>query len=92
MVMDKGKITAQGTVAAIKAKVGLKQIRFSGKLEVALSGVSRAESSNGVTTLYATDSDAVIRQLVQQQVPFGGLEVHAVSLEDAFVQLTGGQS
>lgn len=90
VVIDKGKISAEGTVTAIKTKVGLKQIRFSGKLTVELSKVSKIEHSNGNTTLYTTDSDAVIRQLVEQHIPFSDLEVHSVSLEEAFVQLTGG--
>jgi len=88
-VMDHGRLIAEGTVGEIKARVGLRQVRFSAPEVPDLAGVSKLERDNGTVILYTPDSDAVVRQLVQKNVPFRDLEVRAVSLEEAFVALTG---
>lgn len=89
VVINQGRIIAEGTVSQIKGRVGLKQVRYQGHPVPGLAGVSKAEQENGNTILYTADSDSVVRQLVQQNVPFSNLEVQAVSLEQAFVALTG---
>lgn len=88
VVINQGHLTAEGTVAEIKARVGLKRVRYQGEPVPGLVGVSRVEQENGSTILYTADSDAVVRQLVQQNTPFSNLEVQSVSLEQAFVALT----
>lgn len=88
VVINQGHLTAEGTVAEIKARVGLKRVRYQGEPVPGLVGVSRTEQENGSTILYTADSDAVVRQLVQQNTPFSNLEVQSVSLEQAFVALT----
>lgn len=87
-VIDKGQLIAEGTVAEIKARVGLKRVRFSGGEIPKLEGISHYERENGSVTLYTTDSDAAVRQLVKLNIPFSDLEVQPVSLEQAFVALT----
>ena len=89
VVINQGKITAEGTVSEIKARLGLKQVRYQGSPVANLAGVSKVEQKNDTTILYTADSDLVVRGLVQQNVPFSNLEVQSVSLEQAFVALTG---
>ncbi|GEM87392.1 ABC transporter ATP-binding protein [Meiothermus granaticius] len=91
-VINKGRLIAEGSVAEIKARVGLRQVRFTAGEVPQLPGVSRSETENGVVTLYTPDSDAVLRQLVALEVPFSNLEVTPVSLEQAFIALTEGNS
>lgn len=87
-VIDHGRIIAEGTVAQIKARVGLRQVRFRAAEVPPLEGVSKLERQGGSFVLYTPDSDAVVRQLVEQ-VTFSDLEVQPVSLEEAFIALTG---
>ncbi|MER3483827.1 MAG: ABC transporter ATP-binding protein, partial [Meiothermus sp.] len=87
-VIDKGRLVAEGTVAEIKARVGLKRVCFSGSEVPELPSISRSEQENGIITLYTTDSDTVVRQLVARNLPFSELEVQPVSLEQAFFALT----
>jgi ABC-2 type transport system ATP-binding protein len=88
VVINGGRIRAEGTVAEIKARVGLRQVRFQASAVPQIEGVSRLERNNGSFVLYTPNSDAVVRQLVEEQVNFSDLEVKAVSLEEAFVALT----
>ncbi|RIH83945.1 ABC transporter ATP-binding protein [Calidithermus roseus] len=87
-VIDHGRIIAEGTVAQIKARVGLRQVRFRAAEVPPLEGVSKLEHRGGSFVLYTPDSDAVVRQLVGQAT-FSDLEVQPVSLEEAFIVLTG---
>ncbi|MCL6568651.1 MAG: ABC transporter ATP-binding protein [Meiothermus silvanus] len=89
VVIDHGRTVAEGTVGEIKARVGLRQVRFRAPEVPSLEGVNKLERENGTIVLYTPDSDAVVRQLVQKNVPFSDLEVQSVSLEEAFVALTG---
>lgn len=88
-VIDHGRLIAEGTTAQIKARVGLKQVRFAATEIPPLEGVSRLEREGDTFTLYTPDSDAAVRQLVWKNVAFSNLEVRSVSLEEAFAALTG---
>ncbi|MFX7969120.1 hypothetical protein ABTK45_19705, partial [Acinetobacter baumannii] len=70
VVIDHGRTVAEGTVGEIKARVGLRQVRFRAPEVPSLEGVSKLERENGTIVLYTPDSDAVVRQLVQKNVPF----------------------
>ena len=54
-----------------------------------LPNVASVESSLDRHVVYVEDSDAFVASLVRSGVPFRELEVTQVSLEDAFVTLTG---
>ena len=45
-------------------------------------------SPSGATTVLTHDADATVRTLVRRELDFRGLEVHAASLEEAFISLT----
>ncbi len=88
--INQGRVVAAGPVEAIKARMGLKQVRFRAETAPQLPGVVRREEKNGIHTLYTADADELVRHLVHQQIHFKDLEVFQVSLEEAFLLLTGG--
>lgn len=88
VVINAGRITAEGTVGEIKSRVGLRQVRFKAEHIPHLEGVQKLERQNGTLIAYTANSDAVVRQLVERRVDFSDLEVQSVSLEEAFVALT----
>lgn len=93
VVINQGRVVAEGSVEEIKSQMGLKRVRFkTDKAEILskLPGVERIEEKNGIYTLYTTDADELVRNLVRQNVDFEDLEVLQVSLEEAFLVLTGG--
>lgn len=90
VVIHHGKVLIEGSVDAIKARVGLKQVRFSADALPELADVVRVVRDNGRYCLYTADSDAVVRDLVRQGCDFRELEVLPTSLEEAFLVLTGG--
>ena len=88
LVLDDGVIRTQGTVAEIIAESGMMSISFNAKscpqtLEHAATITQTADSF----VLETTNSDALIRELVDKQVPFEHLIVHKSSLEAAFLDI-----
>ena len=92
VVIDSGKVIAEGSVEEIKSRVGLKRVRFRAESLPQLPGVVKSEAENGIYTLYTTDADGLVRNLVGASIAFEGLEVLQASLEEAFLILTGGES
>lgn len=74
VVVDAGRVVADGTVAEVRGRVQRRRVRWR-------EGAERRE-------VLAADADAVVRELVASGAPFRDLEVAAVSLEEAFVALT----
>jgi len=95
VVVNHGKVVADGAGATLKAAVQARYIRFSAEavdrwaLE-ALEGVTDVDVGPGKVQLQSLDSDATIRSLVRAQVRFRDLEVTGADLEAAFFSLTEG--
>ncbi len=89
-VLHQGRVIADGSVAEIKGRVGLKRVRFRAPTVPQLPEVAKVERDQNGITLYTADADQVVRALVRADVPFQDLEVLPVSLEEAFLVLTGG--
>ena len=70
--------------------MGLKRVRFRAPTVPQLPEVAKVERDQNGITLYTADADQVVRALVRADVPFQDLEVLPVSLEEAFLVLTGG--
>jgi ABC-2 type transport system ATP-binding protein len=97
VVINAGEIVAQGTPAAIKARVGGKVMRFKSpgfqatmqeahmleKLPITRSSIN-AES----VELYTLKPEQVLRELFARNIPMSDLEVRGGGLEEAFVQIT----
>ncbi len=98
VVMDRGRIIADGTVAQIRRHVELRHISLVTSATVAvlstLPGVVSVEapvtqsSADGVTRIATRDADAAVRALIRADIPFANLEVHGATLEEAFLALT----
>jgi ABC-2 type transport system ATP-binding protein len=89
--MDRGQVVAVGSVETIKAQVGLKRVRFKSAVAPVLDEVTRTEQEHETSTLYMAEADIVVRNLVQQEIPFEALEILPVSLDEVFLILTGRQ-
>ena len=93
VVLDRGRVVADGTSASIKASAGGRTVRFSlaapelARL-AALPGVTDARVAGERVSLASSDADATTRALVQAGLPFRDLEIAGTDLEDAFVALT----
>jgi ABC-2 type transport system ATP-binding protein len=95
VLMAFGKIVADGPPTEIKAMVGTRTIRATlpgADLAVlsALDGVSHADRHGGLVILNCSDSDAAIRSLLARFPDARDIEISGAGLEEAFLQLTGG--
>jgi ABC-2 type transport system ATP-binding protein len=90
VVIAGGQVIAQGSVDDITGRAGLSRVHLRAPSLPELPGVTHVEASNGSYTLYTADPDGLVRALALQGVAFTGLRVERASLEEAFLQLTGG--
>jgi ABC-2 type transport system ATP-binding protein len=94
VVLNHGKVVADGPGATIKAAVATKRLRFvtdrPNRVELSeLDGVTEIEICGTGVSIDSLDADATIRDLVGRHVPFSDLEITGAGLEQAFVALTG---
>ena len=96
VVLEQGRVVANGSPASLKASVAHRSVRFTlldpdddGRFAV-LPGVTTVDRRGNVISLASLDADATVRALVSAGVPFRNLEVAGADLETAFLALTGG--
>jgi ABC-2 type transport system ATP-binding protein len=90
VVLGRGRVLADDTVAAVRGMVGVRRVSFAHDgAPPALPGVVAVEQRDGRTHLLTPDSDALVRALVRSTVDFRDLEVASTSLEEAFLAITG---
>ena len=94
VVINKGRVVADGPGATLKAAVAARQLRFvadapDGDLLDQLQGVTDVHVRGRAVTLDSFDVDATVRDLVSRGVHFRDLEVAGACLETAFMALTG---
>ncbi|OYO20755.1 ABC transporter ATP-binding protein [Enemella dayhoffiae] len=94
IVMTRGRVVADGTGAQIKRRVAGRVVSFRSEdssdqvaLE-SLAGVTGATRVGDRIQLRTTDSDATLYALLELPERVNEIEVSAVSLEDAFIELT----
>ncbi|SCE82568.1 ABC transporter ATP-binding protein [Micromonospora mirobrigensis] len=90
VVIGRGRVLADDTVAAIRGIVGVHRVSFVADELPDLPGVVATERTDGRTHLLTTDADQLVRDLVGAGVPFRDLEVRPTSLEEAFLAITDG--
>ena len=93
VVINEGSVVADGNVDEIRGRVSVSRVSFHTELpassfETMAGTVSVSVSASGTTTILTHDADETVRLLVRGNVGFSGLEVHAASLEEAFLSLT----
>ena len=93
IVINHGRVVADGPGATLKAAVAARHVRFvvadpDPECYDRLEGVTDVGVCGTGVTLISLDADATTRDLVRQHIPFRDLEVTGACLEDAFVALT----
>lgn len=100
LVVDHGRVIADGTVRQITEQVQLRGflLRTTAPEQqlLALPGTvsvtPESESDPHHVVLASRDADATVRALVADGIDFSDLQVHGASLEEAFLALTTHQS
>jgi ABC-2 type transport system ATP-binding protein len=90
VLLVRGRIMLEGSVAQIRARAGVAAVRLRAAQLPPLPVAALTESRLDRHVVYVADPDAFVRELVRSGLPFHDLEVSRLSLEDAFVALTGG--
>jgi ABC-2 type transport system ATP-binding protein len=93
VVINQGRIIADGTPDEIKARVGGKQVRFRAPgvtLEQLRGqpGVRSVRELGGKFEIFTTEPEAVLASLFQSGAELSDLEVVGAGLEEAFLELT----
>jgi ABC-2 type transport system ATP-binding protein len=93
VVLNHGRIAAQGTPAEIKAEVSGRRIRCVTKLDAELLremvGVTSVEKDRDATVVFTSQAEVVAREMLTQDSSLHNLEITSAGLEDAFLALTG---
>jgi ABC-2 type transport system ATP-binding protein len=92
VLLDRGRIVAEGTPAEIKARVLGKRIRCRTRLSLAelaaLPGVRDARRLSDETEILAAEAEPVVRELLARDLDISGLDIRGAGLEEAFLALT----
>ncbi|MEU5550328.1 ABC transporter ATP-binding protein [Micromonospora sp. NPDC047793] len=89
VVMDQGRVIADGGIAEIRGRVRLKRVTLTDPVLPALSGVASIEPDDDRAHLLTNDAAALVRELVTAGASFTDIEIESASLEDAFLAITG---
>jgi ABC-2 type transport system ATP-binding protein len=89
VVIGGGRVLADDTVPAVRNLVAIRRVSLTSRAPLPeLPGVVGVERDGGRTHLMTADSDRLVRDLVDADLPFCDLEVRPTSLEEAFLTLT----
>ncbi|HYS55096.1 MAG TPA: ABC transporter ATP-binding protein [Thermoanaerobaculia bacterium] len=92
IVIDHGRVIAEGSPAEIKTRVSGKRIRCSTALPpeqlTALPFVTSATRDGVIMEVLTSNSEAVVRELLARDRSLSNLEVTSAGLEEAFLSLT----
>ncbi|UUZ82829.1 ABC transporter ATP-binding protein [Paenibacillus sp. P26] len=93
VVINKGRLIADGTPAEVKASTSGKILSFTAgpgvtpRLVRALPGVTDASWSGRRVKLFSADTDRSLRELIRMEADIRDIEVHGGGLEEAFRHL-----
>jgi ABC-2 type transport system ATP-binding protein len=91
-VIDQGRVIAEGSVAAIRARVSQRRIRCASTVDAAQvatwPGVSEAVREGANLRIVAREPETVLRRLLEADAALHDLEVQRAGLADAFLALT----
>ena len=92
VVLDHGRLLAQGSVEEIRARVSQRRIGCVSVLAPervsAWPGVQDARSEGGRLEIVASRAEPVVLRLLQEDPALSELEVRRAGLADAFLALT----
>jgi ABC-2 type transport system ATP-binding protein len=89
VLLHRGRVLLQGSVSEVRGRAGKTRVSLRAARVPAAYVRAVAETTLDRHVLYVDDADAFVTDLVRSEIPFRELEVAGVSLEDAFVSLTG---
>lgn len=88
IILEKGNIKIEGTVAQIKAMAGFARVRFmTDQVPMKLMHAEKIENAGRWVTLHTHNVDGLIRELVQNGIEFKQLQIMESSLESAFLHM-----
>jgi ABC-2 type transport system ATP-binding protein len=93
VVVDGGRVVADGSSAQIKSRIAGRTVRFGCTDRTGLDqlpGVTAVRGTGDLVELATTDAEATLRALLATHDRLPDLEVAGASLEQAFLTLTGG--
>ncbi|HET7569801.1 MAG TPA: ABC transporter ATP-binding protein, partial [Gammaproteobacteria bacterium] len=92
VVVNHGRVIAEGSPAEIKARAALVRIRCSTHLSIAqvesLAAVKAVRADGARLEITTVSPEEVLREMLWQDPELTDLEVTGARLEDAFVELT----
>ncbi len=92
VLLDHGRVLAEGSPAEIKARTSGKVVRAVTQLNparlAALPGVTHVERIGAASQLLSSKAEATVRALLDADTALSGLEVTGASLEEAFLAIT----
>jgi ABC-2 type transport system ATP-binding protein len=92
VVIQKGKMIAEGTPEELKTADGSRAIRcitsLTASFVASIPGVTSAEQDGSSMLVRTPAPEAVLRTMLENDTTLSGLEVRATALEDAFLALT----
>ncbi len=92
VVIDKGRIVAEGTPAEIKSRGAGRTIRCTTTLTAdflsTLPGVTAVKLHGGVAQVTAIRAEPVVREMLLEDPSLSDIEIAGPALEDAFLALT----
>ncbi len=97
LVLQHGRVLADGSAAAIKAGAGGRVVRFQAagidrsRCE-RLAGVSEVEIDGDRVRLRTADPDATVAAVYAAGIPVRGLEIGGADLEEAFLTLVNAET
>ena len=95
VVLDRGRVVADGTAASIKNASSSRHVRFRSAAPdqaflAALPGAAAVDIAGSRVDIATADSDATARALLRSDLDVRDLEIAGPDLEAAFLALTGG--
>lgn len=92
VVINKGRIIAEGTPAQIKSRTAGKRIRCVTELPLEvirkIPAVVDAQTDREAVVIQTSQPENVLRQLLQLDLEISGIEVSSAGLDEAFLALT----
>ncbi|MEF3083639.1 ABC transporter ATP-binding protein [Luteimonas sp. SMYT11W] len=92
VVLDAGRVRADGSVGAVRAQVAQRRIRCTSVVAADVvatwPGVRSADVVDGQLVVMAEQAESVLRRLLDADPQLGDLEVQRAGLAEAFVAMT----
>lgn len=92
VVLNRGRVIAEGSVEEVRARVSQKRIRCQSRLDAAQvsawPGVRQARVDGAHLEILVESAESVVRRLLEADADVRELEIQRAGLADAFLELT----